>query len=355
MRALSASELLVATAASLGVPTATEASMLLRPALRRAAFILAPTSRADLLRFVREPLKVFGEFDSALEEALDDLIAYGDILEMHRHEDDPWDAPKRVLRPAPPSFVARKTGELVLLGVAGGHVTALTADLQKRVGETGPLRVIVPEPGEALGDHLKLLGLVQLSEPAFLRSPTAEAAAEHANRWKTRLAASPPDGTVIDGLEILDPQRAATYYRGRWRPAQASDSGMFLARRPQRFGSPLWCLVDLGDGRCQRLMDFQPDDDRQRPCDLAWRAQASFDAAGGRPQRFHLRDTEKGRAIDVFSPLPGFAERRLALVAAKTAAPGCLCSFELLPERAADEAAALEECLWLAPSDKAST
>ena len=102
MRALTNTEAVAITATSLGQPAESDPSTLLKPALRRALFALAPASRADVVRYVAEPLIPLGLDRAAVETALDELVVYGDALEMHKGPDDPWDAPATVLRPAPP-------------------------------------------------------------------------------------------------------------------------------------------------------------------------------------------------------------------------------------------------------------
>lgn len=115
MRCLSANDLLVATGEALGIAAASDVARLLKPALRRAAYVLAPAARADLVRFVVEPLAPFGDWRAATEAALDDLIVYGDILEMRRLSQEDWGAPAEVLRPAPPTFVRRANGDVMIL------------------------------------------------------------------------------------------------------------------------------------------------------------------------------------------------------------------------------------------------
>lgn len=350
MRSISASELLSSIAEGLGSTELNGVDELLKPALRRAAHILAPAARDDLVRFVAEPLAVFGPRQDAVDSALEEMITYGDILAMRRQPLDSWGTPAEVLRPAPPTFVRRSNGEFIILGVAGDHPSALSQELDALLVDDGMVRRLPPQ-GDDLSSHLRLLGFAQLSEQAWLRTPPVESAAAHLVRWQTKLDASPLVDYAVDGLDLLDGGRDPRYYRGRW-TSPANQSGIYVARRPQRYGAPLWSLVRLEQGQSRRLIDLYADDDRQRPCDLAWRIQAALDAERGVPQRMRLRTTAGTTSIDFFSPLPAFAERRLTLVATKAAGDHCLYRYTLPNARLAEEVSALRALLWMAVDEE---
>ena len=265
---------------------------------------------------------------------------------MRRQSIDSWGTPAEVLRPAPPTFVRRSNGEFMILGVAGDHPTALSQELDALLVDDGMVRRLAVQ-GEDLAAHLRLLGFAQLSEQAWLRTPQVESAAAHLARWQARLDAAPAVDHVVDGLDLLDGSRDPLYYRGRW-TAPGTQSGTFVARRPQLYGAPLWSLVHVEQGRAHRLIDLYADDDRQRPCDLAWRIQAALDSERDTPQRARVRRSTGMASIDLFSPLPAFAERRLALIATKAAGAQCLYSFRLPVPRLAEEVSALRALLWMA-------
>lgn len=347
MRPLKQNELLQTTGQALGLTAINSATDLLKPALRRAAFILAPASRADLIRFVAEPLTPFGVEREVIEVALEELITYGDILEMRKLDSDNWDAPLYVLRPAPPSFVQRPDGTIIILGVAGAFSTPLTADLAQRVEDRGPVRVLADEDDRSLTSHLRLLGLTALSESAWLRMPATETAYSHLHRWTQRLSAVEETPGGIPDVEILDFTRSVSFYAGRWATPDASTTGTFIARRPQLFGARLWSIVEFNQGIARRQIDIYEDDDRQRSCDIAWRIQAAMDATNGRPQQVRMRPASSGCTFDFFSPLPAFAERRLILIGNKTAGARCLFSFHIEDRHVAAERAALETHLWM--------
>ena len=347
MRALELNEMLQMTGQALGLASIQTATDLLKPALRRATFLLAPTSRPDVIRFVAEPLASLGISCDECEDTLEELIVYGDILEMRKLDGDDWDAPSYVLRPAPPSFVQRADGAIIILGVAGALPTVLTADLACRVDDRGPVRVLPAEGDKSLTAHLRLLGLIALSENAWLRMPIVETASAHLQNWMQRLTEVTETPGGIYDLEILDPTRSSRFYLGRWTAPYASNVGMYVARRPRLYGARLWSIVEFDHGVARRLIDFNEDENRQRPCDIAWRVQAAIDATSGHPQQVRVRQVSSGCAFDFFSPLPAFAERRLALTGKKMPGDRCLFSFEVEDRHVATERTVLETYLWM--------
>lgn len=349
MRALTPAEAIAITGESLGMSAVQEPLALIKPALRRALFALAPTSRADIVRYVAEPLCPLGIDRDTVESALDELVVYGDALEMRKGPADPWDAPDAVLRPAPPSFVEREDGTLIILGVAGDQPTALPPDLDQRVTTHGPARILHASKAEHLTDHLHALGFAQLSEQAWLRFPAIDTASAHRGYWIEKLAKVAASQGAVDDLEILDWGKPVRYYRGRWRAPTASTSGIFVARRPQLYGARLWSFAAIEKGVCRQILDFYEDQDRQRPCDLAWRLQAAIDADLGHPQPVRVRQVDETCLLDFFGPLPAFVERRLLLAGTKQAGAGCLFSFAIDPTQAAAEITALQRSLWMRP------
>ncbi len=340
---------LARTARSLALsgPQISEASVAAQ-ALRRAVSALAPCSRAEALRFAHQPLAgVLAVADGWFEDILDALIAYGDVLEVSPQDDDTWRTGRLVLRPAPPSFVRRASGDLIILGVAGDQPTALLGEWAERLEHLGPLRMLRHPLQPGTIDFLKSLGLVELAEAAWLRAPPTASAQIYSEQSREELLRIPPSPESLEGLSLIDPGAPVTFYSGRWRPPISGDTGVFVARRQLAFGLRPWCLVELEHGQTRRLQDLLPTDNRERPCDLAWRIQAAFDASAGRPQQVKLASSAEVVELQFFSPLPAFAERRLAVKGEKAPRKGCLFSYSVPSSVAAGEIAALSEKLWL--------
>jgi hypothetical protein len=112
------------TARSLGLdPLAISEGLsteLIAQALRRAAHILAPCARHELESAVVQSLAGLGTGNDALAVSvgtiLEELIIYGDILEMRGADDGYLSRGGLLLRPAPPSFVVRSDRSVAILG-----------------------------------------------------------------------------------------------------------------------------------------------------------------------------------------------------------------------------------------------
>jgi hypothetical protein len=346
-QALNPEQLYAATANSLGLQNGASRQSLAKAAIRRAASILAPASENQVIRFAATPL-TFLSFDEAeWEAALEDLIVYGDILELHRLTSDGWSAPELVLRPAPPSFVKRSNGDFVILGIAGDAASPLTGDLDERLRDDGLIRRLRAADDEDLASRLKQHGLVAISENAWLRYPRTETADNFIAHWRAELARRGRSSTEVEGLQILESARKESFYPKRWVSPTSKHSGQFVGRRSKKYGAALWCIVELAEGVVSKLLDLFEDSFRQRPCDLAWRLQMAIDASAGTPQKVRLGRDEESAWMEVFAPLPAYAERRLALVGTRSRERGALFKYRMPECALAIEVETLKSVLWL--------
>jgi hypothetical protein len=353
---LSSAQALSKVARSVFLPDAPERNTpsdeLLAQVARRAIAIMAPCATHELARAVTQSFPGLDNDVQAVAERIanivEDLIVYGDIIEMRDTAEDSWSGAKGfVLRPAPPSFVKRKDGSIAILGIAGDQITPLTADLNSRTVHHGVLRIIPASPDEDLDALLIDLGLLKLPERTWLRLPNFETAANHVAFWQQSLAAEPAS-TAIDSLQILDTASSPTFYKGRWGSPDRKHSGMYVARRPQRYGAPLWCLAELENGSLRRFKDLSARGDRLRPFDIAWRIQAALDAVAGNPQHFDssMRDAPTV-SLRFYSPVPSWCERHLSIAGQKKTAARCLFYFEIPTAQLDTEAGFLQEALWM--------
>ena len=188
-------------------------------ALRRMASFLCPCSAATLVRGVVRPLRgLVNEFEAlrgTVEETLEAMIAHGDILEHRDVEEDAINGAAALLYIAPASFVVRKSGIVILLGVTPDQFSALPDYLEKRIEYENHLRRLNPLPDEDLPADLTQLGLLKVSYEHWLRAPQAETPGQHLSRINRLLDTVQPSRDV-PGLSLLDPERPVRYYRGRW-------------------------------------------------------------------------------------------------------------------------------------------
>ena len=320
---------------------------------RRSAGIHCPCSRATLRASLLECTDGLpadrDSLSDAVDEAIEASIVGGDLLELNDVVIDDSDVRQTWVFAAPPSFVVRPSGSVFLLGIVPDQDTFLPSTLTRRVLPRGYTRVLEPQPSEDLPRQLKELGLQQLSDRAWLKRPRTEDPADILNRHKRLLASQSPI-TEIRDIQILDSARPVTYYRRRWTDP-TDQNGTFVARRPQEFGAPIWCLVELREGEPVRLLDLPLARTRWRGCDAAWHLQTAIDHCRGTPQRYRRRVDGGGVRFDFFSPLPQWSERRLMNLGKSVARDACLFSYVVPANEVDTEEAFLKQNLWLSRDD----
>ena len=321
-------------------------------ALRRAAGFLCPCSPTTLIRAVLRPLEgVVSNLDGVrerVEDILDAVVAVGDLQE-HSDIDQDTSQPRqgRLLYPSPPTFVVRQSGAVILLGITPDRSSPLPDELEDQIQYKLHVRRLPVEASTNPSTELRRLGLIELAHEKWLQPPPKETCQEHVSRLATALGTAPPSGEV-PGLTLLEPTRPVTFYRGRWAEVR-KQTGRFVGRRSQAYGADLWCFVDVAEGHPRRFVYFPLRGSRSRGCDEAWHLQAAIDADRGEPQRFRVRRLSgQSTALDFFSPVPMWAQRRWDAIGEPLAADGCLFSYGFSPDEIDEEIAFARERLWLA-------
>jgi len=325
-------------------------SEFLAAALRHAAGIFCPCSAATLRSAIvdcLEHLSTGEDLTQIVENAIEGLIVGGDLLELNQVTTDDPDAKGTWLFAAPPSYVVRPNGSIFLTGIVADRDTYLPQALMARIKYDGFTRAIMPAPEEQLEDELAELGLQPLSSDNWLKPPKSESAEECFERHNTKLSSTDRSGAIPE-LQIIDPLKSVSYYRGRWAKPKAQ-TGMFVGRRPQEFGSPIWCLAKLQDGHAKNLIDLPMPKSRLRGCDAAWHIQMAIDSINRSPQIYSVRTTDQYAFFDFYSPLPLWAERRLMLLGRHADANGCLLSYRIPLAELSTEEEFIQERLWLSP------
>lgn len=321
-------------------------------ALRRAASFMCPATPRQLVDAVLDSLEPLGApvARESLNDLIDLLIASGDLLEVR----ESTDRTTRQLYLGPPSYVVKSPGRCLLIGIRPFGSPIVDGALGELVDHEGHIRSIEIAPAD-MAATLTALGIHEIRRDQWLRHPTAQDAAAVVRAHQDRLDAAPMAGT-IDGLTILDTASPVRYYRGRWREAKPADSGDFVGRRAQAYGADLWCVVRLTAGAPTALIDLPLSDHEQPGRFEAWHLQAAFDAVAGHPQRYRVRPAIGNlgeQMLDVFSPLPGWAERYLELAGmAMDRSPGALISYRLPADAVAEVEEFLAAMLWMTPVDE---
>lgn len=320
--------------------------------LRRAASFLCPASPRQLVDAVLDalaPLNREIERDD-VAGALDRLIGSGDLLELRASG-----ARSRLLFLGPPSYVEKRPGHFLLLGIRPS--AGLLVDEQS-LGSTvtyeSHTRTVVLDEHTAI-EGLAAAGLHRVTREQWIKAPRYDLAATVVEQAIDRLQSARAPGRVT-GLMVIDSTTSVRYYKGRWREPLAADQGTFIGRRPQAYGAPIWCVVDLADGVPQAVLDLPVDASVAPGWDDARRLQAALDAHRGGPQLFRARSTGQTGddwIFDFFGPLPSWAERYLDLTGLPVAkSPGALFSYRVPDGAETETRALLSNALWMQATEE---
>jgi hypothetical protein len=182
----------------------------------------------------------------------------------------------------------------------------------------------------------------------WLKLPNRESSHDYLKRVTSLLSGRGPCGE-IEQLRIFEPEQQGRSYRKKW-VQPVHQTGRFVCRRAQAFGTDLWGYVELSDGKPMRLLDLPVTGSRYRGCDDGWRLQMAIDAAAGRPHRYRLRHVDADAALAFDFPLPMWATRRLETVGKRIAGSDALMEYQVPPQFVREEVQYLENTLGLVSS-----
>lgn len=323
--------------------------------IRYCAGFLCPCSAVTIRKAVLDCLQYLCD-DQKLPERIDEtiecLIVGGDLLNLHQKNpsDGELDLPGNWLYSAPPGFVVRKGGSFFITGVVPDYETLLPSHLAERIQYEGYSRVIQPLPNESLEDDLNELGFHRNNTSTWLNSPIRETSKDLISEYEEILKSQGPSGFIQD-LQIIEPEKTVRYYPKRWKNPE-KENGVYIGRRPQEYGSPIWCIVFLDAGEAKQLLDLPLPKERWRGCDIAWLLQMAIDCNRGEPQLYRVRVSNDMYYLDFFSPIPLWAERRLMFIGQRVEPEKCLLSYLIPESELKEEELFLQENLWLKEIEK---
>ena len=353
IKAISPESLLAQSRAAFGLPSSEKPLLdaaFLGAAIRRAAGHSSPCSHSRLRRIVFDSLCIFSSISNLtledVDTAIDDALVAGDLLELSQVSTENADTKNTWVFPAPFSFVPLQAGRILIMGVVRDQNTPLPSALNARITFNGPFRSIQCNAGENVSDVLSEMGVVALSESAWLKAPDHSSPRDQVQQLQSIADALPP-ASEVNGIEVLDWSRRPDRYRERWTAPTRSLNSYYIARRPQAFGPSLWGLALFEHGTLSKFLDFPIRGDRWRGCDAAWHLQMAMDWNLHRPQAYRIREVYGSRIVDLFSPIPMWAHRRLLSTGASIERKHSLFSFKYAPDDLPDIEAFLQSRLWL--------
>lgn len=318
--------------------------------LRRSGGFLCPCPFNTLIHSVVQTLEglldSLENLDEEIKSVLESLLAYGDFLEF-ANTSQGGTGTNTLIYLAPPSFIRRNKNRVLLIGIVPDHISPLPDELEAKIEYVNHIRRLSADDIDDLGTYLTELGLIELNEDIWLRAPNYEPASNYLSRLDRILDLAPHSGDIAD-LLLLDPTTSVRYYSRRW-VKLSSQSGRFVARRNQLYGSPIWCYVEAEKGSAKKFIDLPLRQSKWRGCDEAWRLQAAIDALRGKPQLFRVRPGTKGSNImDLFSPVPSWAQRKWDAVGERVPGTnGSLFSYGFHGQEIEQEIICARNKLWL--------
>ena len=320
----------------------------LAASLRRSASFLCPATPGAIVRSVVEVLEGLPGYSKDtkvnLELLVEALVGYGDLLELPLSGTESGGL--RLFLGAP-GFVRRASGSRLLIGIRPDGAPLVGDALTEVIDYEGHARFV--GPSEGLDELLESSELSERTVAQWLRTPRSTAPRELIDEYDTRLGAAGPSGD-IEGAQLLDPSSRISYYRGRWRAPKPADNGTFVARRPQAYGADLWCFARVEGGAISQLVDLPLLGSLVPAADEAWRLQAAIDAAAGHPQMARIRagTNPDTKVLDLFAPLPSWAQRRLDVAATPIGrGKGALFCYSVPTAEVDEEVQFLADMLWM--------
>jgi hypothetical protein len=341
----------------LGLPlggTETLSDSFLAALIRHTAGGMCPCSQTSLKNTVVDNISYLLEkaedIEERIENIIDGLIVSGDLLELSQVVTDDPSAKGTWLFIAPPSFVVRPNRSIFVFGLAKDSMDVLPSFLLPRISYEGYVRVLRLQDNEALSETLVNFGLLNIPHEGWIRSPREESALSFRDRMIYQLERQAPSGS-IEELVIIDPDKSVRFYKGRW-AAPKKETGIYVARRPQTYGSAIWGLVKLLEGVPQQFLDFPMKGMVGRGADIAWHLQMAIDHCNGTPQLYRKRPVDAGVCLDFFAPLPLWAERRLMVLGRSVGRNKSLFSYWISNNELKTEEEFLAKRLWLKCTDE---
>lgn len=352
---ISKQELIQLMRQTLDLPSSNENALddtLIAASIRRAAGFLCPCSRVSLINALTSSLTAIADdrekLFEQLENGIDKLFVVGDLLELSEVSIADDEAKGTWVFAAPPGFVSRANGNILLFGLTPDESSAVPS-LSQRIVYDGYKRIIKRQENEPLESTLQDLGLIQVSEKAWLQIPKLIGPDKLLHSFTQKFQSNAVVGEMPD-FEIIDHRLPFNFYRKRWVTA-TDQTGIYVGRRPQVYGSPVWVLFDLSHGSVVNFIDLplSVNGIRQRGCDSGWHCQLAIDSLQGNPQTFGLRVVEHGAVFDFYSPIPLWADRRLSAIGNAVQASRSLFSYFVPEDEVEEEERFLREYLWMKP------
>ena len=316
--------------------------------VRASAASITPCTRRELTAHILKhlsPLELDHAWRDEVREAIETLVALGDLVEV---VDDDQENGRASLYLAPSSFVELADGVFVLLGGYQDVRRIIPEAVEARLVHVWYTRRLEAANPAVVRDILLDFGFLNLRTDFWLKSPDPISAVDHLRRYDQALSQLDERSSYIEDVSILDSAADVRRYSRRWSPLQ-NQKGRFVGRRPQTFGSRLWCYMQVDNKELLRHIDLPHFEHRWMGYDEAWHLQLALDSMKGNPQQFSVHSSsESGMCIvDIYAPIPSWAVRRWNSLGSPRESKGVWFSFAIQEKLLTAEIQFARERLWL--------
>jgi hypothetical protein len=316
--------------------------------VRQAAASISPCTRRELTEHVLKhlsPLAPERPWRDEIRETIESLLALGDLVEVC---DEGQETNETAVYLAPNSFVELTAGLIVLLGGYQNVKRLIPTSIDAELSHVWYTRRLHVTNADVVRETLLDFGFLKLRPEFWLRSPDGLTAPEQARRYDEALSRLELRPALIEEVLILDTNVDVKRYSRRWSPLQGQ-TGRFVGRRPQAFGSRLWCYMEVANGMVVRHIDLPHFEQHSSAFDEAWHLQLGLDSLNGTPQLFSVRaGAQSGeRVIDIYSLLPSWALRRWNSLGLPVQDKAAWFSFAIQEKYVQTEIDFATERLWL--------
>ena len=284
--------------------------------IRKIAVIYTPCSINLLKVKLTEQIEILFksiEKDYNVEEYLDDLIAYGDLLELSDVVlPSGADFKKNTIFLSQSRYVRFKENEVYLIGGSNENEFPKNTRFEDSLFYLGPARILKIDNENDLRE-LENFGFNELPKDIWLNLPK-----ENLNQYYDIALNELNNGQEninIDNLEIFAHSNSNNYNKRK--KSLDDETGLFICKKMQQFSSDLWGLIKVENGRIVKFINLpftKNLSNNIRSCDEAWRLMATIDYKNNCPQKYKvITDNFNKLWIQFFSPVPKWIERKLIL------------------------------------------
>jgi len=153
--------------------------------------------------------------------------------------------------------------------------------------------------------------------------------------------------TIIENILVFDHSSLENFYPKRWTENINRLQGRYVARRPLKYGSYIWCLAEIEKGAINKFVDLPIIDRKWSGYDEGRRIILANDYINNRPAKCKISYNINGNIrIDFYQPIPSWGIRRLEISGEITKSEGALFTYIVTQKQIKDVEFFIKNKLW---------